>query len=159
VEFSYKNGYLESLKMSPFKALYGWSCNTRISWNDLVNRVLIGIDMLDEMEQELQVIRRNLKATHDRKKSYANQNKAFKEFQVGEHAYFQIKSKTRSLRIGSCAKLAPRYCRPFEILERIGRFTYRFALPPTMKLHDVFHVSLLKGYVYYVDNVIDWSVL
>ncbi len=28
VEFSYKNGYQESLSMSPFEALYGQSCNT-----------------------------------------------------------------------------------------------------------------------------------
>jgi len=28
-----------------------------------------------------------------------------------------------------------------------------------VKVHDVFHVSLLKNYVKYVDHVIDWSVL
>jgi len=31
VDFSYYNGYQESLKMSPFEALYGWICNTPIS--------------------------------------------------------------------------------------------------------------------------------
>jgi len=37
VEFAYNNGYQESLGMSPFKALYWWSCNTPISRSDLVN--------------------------------------------------------------------------------------------------------------------------
>jgi hypothetical protein len=32
VEFAYNNGYQESLKMSPFKVLYGRSCNTLVSW-------------------------------------------------------------------------------------------------------------------------------
>jgi len=34
--------------MSPFEELYGWSCNTPISWSDLVSNVLIGPDMLAE---------------------------------------------------------------------------------------------------------------
>jgi len=84
VEFAYNNGYQESLKMSLFEALYGWSCNTPISWSDPVNRVLIGPDMLVDMEYEMRVIKKNLKVAHDRKKIYANRNMSFKEFQVGE---------------------------------------------------------------------------
>jgi len=36
--------------MSPFGALYEESCNTPISWSDLVNKVLIGLGMLAKME-------------------------------------------------------------------------------------------------------------
>jgi len=32
--------------MIPFEALYGWSCNTPISWSDPVNMVLIALNML-----------------------------------------------------------------------------------------------------------------
>jgi len=60
MDFSYKNGYRESLKMSPFEALYAQICTT-ISWNDMVNKVLIGPDMFAETEQEMQVIKKNLK--------------------------------------------------------------------------------------------------
>jgi len=51
VELIYNNGYQESLRMSPFEALYGKSCNTPISWSDQLNRVLIGPNMLAHMEQ------------------------------------------------------------------------------------------------------------
>ena len=52
--------------MSAFEELYGQSCNIPISWSDLVSRVLIGLNMLADMEQEMQVIKKNLKASHDR---------------------------------------------------------------------------------------------
>lgn len=73
--------------------------------------------------------------------------------------YLRIKPKKSSFRIGSCAKLEPQYCGPFEILERVGLVDYRIALPLTLKFHDFFHVSLLKRYVKDVDHVIDWSIL
>ena len=159
VEFSYNNGYQESLRMSLFEALYGQIFKTPISWSDPVNMVLIGHDMLVEMEQEMQVINKNLKATQDSKKSYVYQHRAFKDFQFGEHVYFFIKPRTSSLRIGSCAKLVSRYCGPFNILKRIGLMAYKLELSLTMKSHDVFHVSLLKRYVNDVNHVIDWYIL
>ena len=61
VEFSYNNGYQESLKMSLFEALYGQSCNTHINWSDPINMLLIGLDMLKEMEQQVIQIKKNLK--------------------------------------------------------------------------------------------------
>eukprot|EP00253_Pinus_taeda_P034815 PITA_34815 len=93
--------------MSLFESLYGRCCNTPISWSDPVNRVLIGPYMLVEMEKEMQVIKKNLKLTKDRQKSYADEYRVFKEFQVGEQVYLCINPKKSSLRIGSCAKLAP----------------------------------------------------
>jgi len=50
VEFDYNNGYPKYFKMSLFEALYGRSCNTPISLSDPVNRVLIGPNMLADME-------------------------------------------------------------------------------------------------------------
>jgi len=73
--------------MSHFEALYGQSCNTPISWSDPLKIVFIGPNMLAYMEQEMQIIKKNLKVSHDRQKSYADQHKVFKEFQVGENVF------------------------------------------------------------------------
>jgi hypothetical protein len=61
VEFAYNNGYQDSLKMSPFEALYGRQCNIPIRWNNPVDRVTIGPYMVKEIEQQVIQIRRNMK--------------------------------------------------------------------------------------------------
>jgi hypothetical protein len=61
--------------------------------------------------------------------------------------------------MGACAKLAPRYCGPFEILDRVGPVAYRLVLPPIMKGPNVLHVSLLKKYVHDSNHIINWFVI
>lgn len=51
VEFIYNNGYQSSIGMSPFQALYGRPCRTPLSWDQLEDRVLLGLEMLRDMEQ------------------------------------------------------------------------------------------------------------
>ena len=44
-------------------------------------------------------------------------------------------------------KLKPRYIGPFEILKRVGNVAYLLELPASMsRIHNVFHVSMLKKY-------------
>jgi len=66
---------------------------------------------------------------------------------VGDHVFLKEKEKRRSLKFGSCKNLEIRYCRPFEFIERIGPATHMIYFPVFMRVHSVFHVSLLKKYV------------
>jgi hypothetical protein len=73
------------------------------------------------MEEHMTKIRKNLKVSHDRKKSYVDKNKVFRYFKVGQHVFIKVKEKRSYLRLGFFPKLAERYCGPFEILEKIGQ--------------------------------------
>ena len=68
-----------------------------------------------------------------------------------------MRPKKISLRLGGCAKLAPHYCGPFEILSRIGQVAYQLALPPNLRVHNVFHISVLKKYVHDATQVGNWN--
>ena len=53
VEFAYNNGYWALAKMIPFKILYGKKCTTPVSWDSPVDRLIVGPEILQEMEQTI----------------------------------------------------------------------------------------------------------
>eukprot|EP00253_Pinus_taeda_P034845 PITA_34845 len=68
VEFAYNNGYHASLQMSPFEVLYGWRCRMPSSWGGPEDKLVLGPEMLNEMEQMVKKVRANLKVAQDRQK-------------------------------------------------------------------------------------------
>jgi hypothetical protein len=59
-EFSYNNSHQESIKMSPFEALYGQPCCTPLSWSELGERVIFGPDIVVEAEEKVRQICTNI---------------------------------------------------------------------------------------------------
>lgn len=51
------------------------------------------------------------------------------------------------MRFGQKGKLSPQFIGLYEITGRIRLLAYRLALPPELeKIHDVFHISMLRQY-------------
>ncbi|GJV00199.1 retrotransposon protein, putative, ty3-gypsy subclass [Tanacetum coccineum] len=157
VEFAYNNSWHASIKCAPFEMLYGRKCRAPICWDQVGERILEGPEMIEVTNEKVAVAREKLKEAQTRQKSYADRHRRALEFQPGEHVFLKV-SPTRGVRrFGIKGKLSPRFIGPFEILDRVGEVSYRLALPPQLShVHNVFHVSLLRGYKYHPLHVISY---
>ncbi|KAA3487505.1 DNA/RNA polymerases superfamily protein [Gossypium australe] len=147
VEFAYNSSFQSSLKMAPYEALYGLKCRTPLYWADLKENQIHRDDLVRETEEMVKVIRDCLKAAFDRQKSYSDLKRKEIEYQVDDRVFLKVSPWKKVLRFGLKGKLSPHFIGSYEITERIGLVAYRLALPPELeKIHDVFHVSMLRRY-------------
>ncbi|RVW81510.1 Transposon Ty3-G Gag-Pol polyprotein [Vitis vinifera] len=106
--------------------------------------------------EKVALIKERLKAAQSRHKSYADNRRRDLEFEVGDHVFLKVSPMKSVMRFGRKGKLSPRFVGPFEILERVGTLAYKVALPPSLsKVHNVFHVSTLRKYVFDPSHVVE----
>ena len=66
---------------------------------------------------------------------------------MGDMVFLKVSPWKKILRFGRKGKLSPRFIGPYRILKRVGPVAYQLELPPELnRIHDVFHVSMLRRY-------------
>jgi hypothetical protein len=152
-DFSYNKSYQTSLKTSPFEALYGRKCRTPLYWDQTGERQFFGPEIIQEAEQQVRMIRENLRIAQSRQKSYADIRRRPLEFQEGDHVYLKV-SPIRGMRQFKVkGKLSPRFIGPFKILNWVGEMAYQLELPNHLSvIYDVFHVSQLKKCIHVLEE-------
>jgi hypothetical protein len=131
--------------MSPFQALYGRSCRTPLQWDQPGEKQVFGPNILLEAEENIKMVRENLKIAQSRQRSYADTRRRELSFKVGDFVYLKVSPIGGVRRFGVKGKLAPRYVGPYQILARRGEVAYQLSLLECLSaVHDVFHVSQLK---------------
>ena len=101
---------------------------------------------MEEAREKVKLIRQRLQTAQSRQKSYADNRRKDLEFEVGDHAFLKV-TPLRSITAGRGKKLQPRFVGPYKILQKVGTVVYQLELQPSLsRIHDVFHVSMLKKY-------------
>jgi hypothetical protein len=121
-EFSYNNSYQTSLKMSPFEALYGRKCRTPLYWDQTGERQFFGPELIQEAEEQVRIIRENLRVAQTRQKSYADNRRRPLEFKERNHVYLKVLPFCGMRRFKVKGKLSPAILDHSEFLGKLERW-------------------------------------
>ena len=147
VEFVYNNRFHSSIGMVPYKALYGRKFITPLCWTELSEKKIIGLDLIQETEEKVKMIRERLKVATYIQKSYSDMKTKDAFYEIGEKVFLIVSPWKKVMRFGRKGKLSPRFIGTYEVIEKVGPVAYILALPLELeKIHNVFHLSMLRWY-------------
>ncbi|GAB2269904.1 hypothetical protein Dimus_038810 [Dionaea muscipula] len=147
-EFYYNTSYHTAIKHTPFEIVYGRPAPPLLHFMPGSTSVAAVEDELIDRDQLLKEVRENLCVAQNRMRQIYDRKHMDRSFAIGNWVLLRLQPyRQLSLAARRNQKLAPRFYGPFQVLALIGKVAYRLALPPDSKLHPVFHVSQLKGWV------------
>jgi len=139
-EFAYNNGYQESIKRTPFFANRGVNPEYQTIGHLMQGKITPAED-LSQLHNTLQAEMTEAQLRH--KEYHDAGRKPDPNLPSGDMVWL-LPRNIRTTR--PCKKLDYKKIRPFKILARIGESAYKLALPPSMRIHNAFHISLLEQY-------------
>jgi hypothetical protein len=114
-------------------------------WDRTGERQFFGPEVIQEVEEQVRVIRENLRVAQIKQKSYADNRRRPLEFEEGDHVYLKVSPVRGIRRFKVKGKLSPHFIGPFRIFRQVEEMAYQLELPDCLSnVHDVFHVSQLK---------------
>ncbi|KAH7461789.1 hypothetical protein FOMA001_g18899 [Fusarium oxysporum f. sp. matthiolae] len=142
-QLAYNTAYNESTKLTPFDANAGFTPNAYYDAQEPKNvnpAAIIASDKLkeihDELKTELEFVRKRMQKHYDPKRL---KGPTFKE---GDMVYLSTKNiKTDR----PSHKLDYKYLGPVKIKRKTGEDRYELDLPPNIRCHPIYHISMLES--------------
>jgi truncated hemoglobin YjbI len=143
-EFAYNNSVHHSTRMTPFWANYNYHPTLQFKAPKAPSNMRSEIQaaaMTAALAETHQKLRENLMEAQERQAKYAG----------GKEVTFEVRDKvwlsTRNIRTTRPSKkLDYKRAGPYTVSKVINKNAYKLDLPKMMRIHDVFHVSLLDSY-------------
>ncbi|MCO5588554.1 hypothetical protein L7F22_042511 [Adiantum nelumboides] len=147
VEFAYNNTIHSSTGKAPFEIVEGaMKVPPFLSTKD---KIFEANEYTRDLDTAFVKVRETLQKSQERQKKAANRHRRDLKLKENdwvllrfEKARLQKKKEKKRL----YPKLSMRYYGPFQITERINDVSFRLRLPDTWRIHNAFHVSLLKPF-------------
>ncbi|XP_059070598.1 uncharacterized protein LOC131860232 [Cryptomeria japonica] len=131
--------------MSPFNALYGYEATT---FRDLITRgskVPGAKDFIQQSIDIMNTLKDNLHHAQNQQKIYVDRMRVERSFEISDLVFLRLQPyKQSSLKVSSAEKLKTRFYGPYKVVGRIGKVAYELELPRNSRIHNIFHVSMLK---------------
>lgn len=158
VEFAINNAWQASIENTPFFVNYGQHPFTPLSLQiDAKVRVPGAQKFVQDRADVVKHAKTCLMAAQDRQKAYADKTRRdVKDIRVDDMVLLSTKNLTFKNK-GATPKFMPKFVGPFKVKKLVGpkdqdtgmvtvTTAVQLELPPMMKVHDVFHLSMVKAY-------------
>jgi transposase InsO family protein len=142
-EFAYNNASHAATGFSPFYVTYGYHpalsfmTPTSSTVPAAENRVKHLQEVHEELKTMIHIAGQNAKRIYDRGATLQP------SFEVGDKVLLRHRNIATT---APSHKLASKFLGPFPIIAKLSNLLYRLKLPNTLRIHNVFHVSLLEKY-------------
>src|SRR3954449_13054919 len=147
-EFACNNAPSASTQMTPFCLCYGRDPIDPYSQiASFPDSIPAAADFHHQQQNAIKQATDALVLAKANQEKYANQHRRDVSFSVGD----QVLLSSSHIHLESQAqhpsrKLQARFIGPYTILAKVSPVTYKLELPPSLNIHPVFHVSLLRAY-------------
>ena len=145
-EFAVNNAVQDSTLETPFRLVYGQhplTPHTRRLPDAQNRQAHVFVDQRQDMMARAKA---NLLAAQQRQKHYADKGRRDVDLKEGDLVLLSTKNIKFKDPPGQARKFLPKFIGPFKIKQQVHAVAFRLELPSRMKIHNVFHTSLLKPY-------------
>ena len=143
VEFAMNNAKSSTTGFTPFEVVYldppRLPADTGM---DVEARAPAAQRTRAALRERVESARMHMRAAQDRQRTLVNTSRRDVEFSGGDRVCLNTRNLRRAL--PGKEKTQPRWMGPLKVVEKVGNAAYRLELPPSIRVHPVFHVSLLK---------------